>query len=275
MWNALNKIFSMALLLCCMASCSDGGQGAARELLAQADSALAAQNYHQALEVLDTLNSRHRDQTAVRREGLLLRARAFEGIARDSISIASDELVAASAVLDSLRPMFTHVPGPEGVTGFFLPNGTESRIMGATALQARVDEDGLFYVVVNVSGRRPGIQCITMTDGADSYTSSAVTDARIVDVAGSQSASFSPEDVEGMGQWLEAHPGASRASVTVRHGADVVINLTPALKKEIVRCYRFSQALQAQRRASIHREKYERMLATARDQIANLTPVAQ
>ncbi len=275
MWNALNKIFGITVLLCGIVSCSDGGQGAARQLLAQADSALTAENYHQTLELLDTLNVRHRDQTAIRREGLLLRARAIEGLARDSISIASEELVAASENLEALRPRFTHIPGPEGVTGFFVPNGTDTHIMGSTSLQARVDEDGLFYVVVNISGRCPGIQCITMSDGSDSYSSSAVTEARIIDVAGSQSASFSPEDVAGMGEWLSNHPSTSRIKITVRRGADAVINLTPALRNEIVECYRFSEALQAQRRASIHREKYERMLSTARDQIANLTPLAE
>ncbi len=272
MFKGICKIIAAATVFGGMAACGNSGADSARTLLAQTDSAIAAANYNQAIEILDTLNARHRDQTEARREGLRLRAIAMEGLARDSIQIASAELAAATAALDSLRPGFEHIAGPAGVEGFFLPRGTSPAVMGSTSVQGRVDEQGYFYVVVNVSGRRPGISSLRVTAGADSWHSGDIAAARVVEVGASQSASFSPEDVDGLGEWLTAHPTAAKITIAGRRG-DTEVRLTPALRAELTATATFARALQRQRLASIHREKYERMLATARDQIANLTQV--
>lgn len=272
MFKGICKILAAGAVAAGMAACGDAGAEGARTLLAQTDSAIAAANYNQAIAFLDTLNARHRDQTEARREGLRLRAIAIEGLARDSIEIAATELSAATAALDSLRPDFEHIAGPAGVEGFFLPKGTSAAVMGTTSVQGRVDEQGYFYVVVNVSGRKPGISSLRITAGPDSWHSGDIAAARIVDVGSSQSASFSPEDVDGLGEWLIAHPQASKITIVGRRG-DTDVRLTPALRRELTATAAFARALQRQRLASIHREKYERMLATARDQIANLTEV--
>ncbi|MBO4977594.1 MAG: hypothetical protein J6C67_02620 [Muribaculaceae bacterium] len=273
MFRGICNILGATLLMCGVGACGDAGAEGARSLLAQTDSAIAAANYNQAIALLDTLNARHRDQTEARREGLRLRAVAMEGLARDSIELASAELAAATVALDSLRPGFDHIAGPEGVEGFFVPRGTSTAVMGATSVQGRVDEQGYFYVVVNVSGRRPGISSLRVEAGADSWHSGDIAAARIVDVGASQSASFSPEDVDGLGEWLAGHPSASKIVIVGRRG-DTAVRLTPVLYRELTATAAFARALQRQRLASIHREKYERMLATARDQIANLTNVA-
>lgn len=273
MWN-VHKLLTGAALIMLVASCTDGREAGARQLLQEAQENIDNSRYHAAIENLDTLNSRYRDRTAERREALLLRARAMEGIALDSVEISSAELAQATLTLETLRPQFTHVAGPAGLPGYFLPDGTDSHIMGATNAQGRVDEDGFFYLVVNVYGSRPGIRAIRVADGADTYTSGEISELRVVDVASSQTASFAPEDVDGLPAWLADHSGASAMYVIVRRGNDIRISLTSALRREIVACGELAAAMQAQRRASIHREKYERMLATARDQIANLTPSA-
>lgn len=272
MFKGICKILAATALLAGAAACGNKGAEGARALLAQTDSAIAAANYNQAIEILDTLNARHRDQTAARREGLRLRAIAMEGLARDSIELAATELAAATMALDSMRPSFEHIAGPAGVEGFFLPRGTSAAVMGTTSVQGRVDEQGYFYVVVNVSGRKPGISSLRIVSGGDSWHSGDIAAARVVDVGSSQSASFSPEDVDGLGEWLAAHPSASKITIVGRRG-DTDVRLTAALRRELVSTATFARALQRQRLASIRREKYERMLATARDQIANLTEV--
>ena len=74
-----------------------------------------------------------------------------------------------------------------------------------------------------------------------------------------------------IGRWLTAHRGQVKLVLRGRR-SDISQALSARQQKEIVDCYAYAKALQEQRTASIRREKYERMLATARDQIANLTP---
>lgn len=274
MWNVPNKLIFPAIVVLTailpLAGCSDGGAADARALLASADSALAAGNHRQALELLDTLGARHRDQTEIRRQALGVRARAMEALAIDSIEIVSVQLLEADAAMERLAPRMQHIPGPaEGVQGFWVPSGTDPNIMGSTALQGRVDDEGLFYIAVNV--QRPGasVTSLRISDGPDAYTSATLPGERVLPTANGAVASFSPEAIAGLAPWLESHPGAREIEIA-GSGRPATVRLTPALRGELLLCAQYSEARQNLRMAQIRREKYERMLAAARYQIANL-----
>ena len=161
-----------------------------------------------------------------------------------------------------------------GLDGYFLPEGISDKVMTATGIQARVTDKGYFYIVANVQGRAIGLNSIELCQGGDCISSSQISPARIVKVEGSESASFNPEDLEGIGAWLESHPGADKVVLAGSKGK-VPVKMNAKLRQELLDCYHFSEALQAQRSASIKREKYERMLATARDQLANMPSTEQ
>ena len=192
----------------------------------------------------------------------------------DSIAAGDAILAAATMELETLQPQMKHVAGPAGLEGYWLPAKTPEQIMGSTTVQGRVSDDGYFYIVANVQGRAIGLTTIALSDGGDSVESQPISPMRVVKVEGSETASFSPEDVEAVGAWLETHPGASKLVLKGSKGkADV--KLTPALRDELTLTYKYARAMQARRLAAVHREKYERMLAAARDQLANFTPVTE
>lgn len=273
MFNAISKVLSVTVLSAALlaASCTNKEAAGASDLLSRSQTAVSEHRYVDAVELLDTLNARYPRQTDVRREALRIRAAAMEGIAIDSISAGDRALAEATMVLDAIRPKFRHVESNVGLEGYFLPVGVSEKMMGATSIQGRVTDKGYFYIVANVQNRSIGLRSLRLVAGSESVESEYVSPSRVVKVGTSETVSFSPEDIAALGPWLEQH--AADKAVLAGTKGKVDVKLNAKMRAELLDCYRFACALQAQRLASLHREKYERMLATARDQLANLTPV--
>lgn len=270
MFSAISKTTLAAVLLALsLASCGNKERESAAALYADSEQAIATGNYSGALVMLDTLNSRFPEQTQIRKDALRLRAMAMEGLATDSISAGSEALAVATLRVEELRPGFRHVDSSVGLEGYFIPKDAPEKVMTTTGLQPRVSDKGFFYIVANVQGKAIGFSSLEFVAGALAISSSEISPARVVKVEGSESVSFNPEDLEGVGAWLVDNPGVNKA---VLHGTkgSVTVKIDDKLRKQLVDCYLYSEALQAQRLASLKREKYERMLATARDQLANL-----
>ncbi len=250
-------------------SCGDKDKEGAMALYQQSQEAVAARNFAGAVELLDTLNSRYPEQTAIRRDGLRVRAAAIEGMAIDSIATSSQALAEATLAVENLRGDFRHIEGYGGLDGYFIPKKAPQKVMTATGIQPRVSEKGLFYMVVNVQGKAIGLRSLEFLAGGESVVSSELSPMRVIKVEGSESASFNPEDLVGVGAWVKNHSGAMKV---VMHGSksNTSVKIDKDMRQQIVDCYDYSSAIQAQRLASIKREKFERMLATARDQLANL-----
>ena len=275
MYSAISKSLAAIVLsaMVILSSCGNKDAKEASALLSQSQEAIDAHNYAGALTLLDTLNSRYPKQLDIRRSGLRLRALAMEGMAMDSIAVADSILAWATLNREEFQRNFKHIDSSVGLEGYFLPEGTSDKMMTETAIQARVSDKGYFYIVANVQGRAIGLKSITLSDGSEQISSSEISPPRVVKVEGSESASFNPEELEGIGVWLIRHPSCSKITFNGIKG-DVSIKMSKSLYNEITACDGFSEAMQAQRRASIRREKFERMLATARDQLANM-PVAE
>ncbi|MDE5628574.1 MAG: hypothetical protein K2I69_03345 [Muribaculaceae bacterium] len=276
MFNEVNKyiIIGAAAVSLALASCTDKDKKNAEELYTLSEQAVEARNYAGALVILDTLDSRYRSQTEIRRGGMRLRAMAMEGIALDSIAAGDSALAAATARLENIRPSFRHVESSVGLEGYFLPQKVNEKMMTATGIQPRVSDKGYMYIVANVQGRRIGLNSIEFSDGSQGVSSAKISPARLIVVEGSESASFNPEEITELAPWLAEHPGANKI---ILHGTkgNANVKLDGAMRKQLLECAEFSAALQAQRRASIKREKYERMLATARNQLANSPQASQ
>lgn len=274
MLNAINKLCIAGALTLMLGACGGGDRDEASKLLSQSEAAVASGNYSGALTLLDTLNSRYSEEIAVRRDGLRVRAMAMEGLARDSISAADTALAQATIDVEEYAPKFRHVDSSVGLEGYYLPTGVNEKVMTTSGIQARVSDKGFFYIVANVQGRSIGLNRIELIDGLNSVSSAELSPVRIIKVEGSESASFNPEELEAFSSWLISNPKPTKAILRGTKGS-VDVKLSPSMAEELVLCVRYSEALQAHRIASIKREKYERMLATARDQIANLMPAQE
>jgi len=272
MFNAINKTFCAAALLLGLTACGNADREGAAALLDESRVAIENRDFAKAIELLDTINVRYRDQTEIRRDALVVRAEAMEGIAVDSISAGDQALAEATLKVQSLEGGFKHISSNVGLDGYYLPKDASDKVMTATGIQPRVSEDGHFYIVANIQGRSIGLRAVQFSDGDESVESSSISPSRVLKVEGSEIASFTPEDLEGVGPWLESHDGASKC-VLLGSKSKIDVKITSQLRKQLVACVAYSSALQAKRLALVHREKYERMLAAARDQLANLQPV--
>ena len=171
--------------------------------------------------------------------------------------------------MQQLQPGFKYVKSTTGLDGYYIPSSASDKVMTGTMIQPRITEKGYFYIVANVQGRAIGLTSLDFIDGASSISSSAISPVRVVKVEGSESASFNQEDLVGVGQWILDHPQASKVIIRGTKG-DATVKLDARLRTQLADCHRYASALQAQRLETVKREKFERMLATARDQIANL-----
>lgn len=269
MKKSLFKIFAVALMGIGTVSCIGGAGKDAAALYSESEAQIACGNFAEAIEILDTLNARYPDQLAIRRNALGLRARAMEGLAMDSIAIADADLAAATIAEDSLKTRFRHIAAPApGMDGYWLPVGVSDRAMASTGIQARVNDDGYLYVVASLNGRRIHLHSIELKEGGESVRSGSISAARLITLGQSETASFNQEEVADFGPWLKAHPRANKI-VFVGASKTAQANFTAAMRDELLLCYDYAMAIQARRLASIRREKYERMLAASRDQIAN------
>lgn len=267
MYNAINRIIIPALLSLAVISCGDSDKESAAGLYGKSETALSNHQLSEALELLDTLDARYPKQIEVRREAMRLRASIMEAMAMDSIGAADAALAEATLQVQEWGPKFRHVDSSVGLEGYFLPAGVNEKVMMENGIQARVSDKGFFYIVANVQGKAIGLRSLELIDGSDRVTSAEISPARIIKVEGSESASFNPEELEVIGPWLEHH--APTQLILCGSKSDIKVKLSTAQAQELKDCYYYSRALQAQRRASIRREKFERMLATARDQLAN------
>ena len=274
MFNAINKTLCAAVLLVGLAACGNADRDGAAALLEESRAAVGQRDFAKAIELLDTINSRYRAQTEVRREALQVRAEAMEGLAIDSITAGDQALAEATLRVQNLEGSFRHIDSNVGLDGYYLPKTASDKVMTATGIQGRVSDDGHFYIVANVQGRSIGLRAVRFADGGETAESAAVAPSRILKVESSEIASFTPEDLEGVGTWLVAHDGAAKCQLIGAKGK-VDVKMTSALRKELALCAAYSEALQAKRLALVHREKYERMLAAARDQLANLQQVPE
>ena len=274
MCNAITKFITAGALALALAACSDADKDGATALYGEAQQLIDSKQYTQALVTLDTLNARYPAQTEVRRGALNLRAQAMQGIALDSIETSSRALAEATVEVERLKPQFKHIDSSVGLEGYYIPNSAQAKVMSATGIQPRVSDEGFFYLVVNIQGRNIGFNTVEFVDGAESVTSTPISASRVVRVEGSETASLNPEDIEAVGPWLIAHPKCSKAVLLGTKGK-VPVKLDSKLRAQLDECYLYAKALQDLRLASIKREKYERMLATARDQLANNPEMAK
>lgn len=117
MYNAICKSLAMAAVVLFAAACGDSRSDAARELCRQSESEIAAGRHYAAIGLLDTLDSRYRDLTEVRRSGMAIRARAMEGIALDSIPLYDARLAAATLAVDSMCEIYNLGVGNVSISG--------------------------------------------------------------------------------------------------------------------------------------------------------------
>ncbi len=252
MYNAVKHIAAAALIAAAVTACSGGNerQQSATALLEQARNEVNSARYAEALTLLDSLDRAYRDCLEQRRPGTRLRMEAMLAMVNDSIT-AND---ARRAVLDStvsrLAPQFRRIeiPGTDGYSvARSIYTGNE---MNVTGIQPRVDEQGYFFIAVNVKGRVINVLGLN-------YGDVSTTGAASVAVEGSEIATVRHEQAAALAQALAA--AQAPAKVTI-HGTagNVDVRLDAKALQAFADTWTYAQAVTDQRTELIRRERLAR-----------------
>lgn len=261
------KIAAAAALLGITFGCSSEQPNAkrAREILAQVKELKDAGQYYQALDLIDTLNISCRECVAQRREAVDLKREMLISLTEDSI--AADEAI-RPALTDSVEKMksdFIEVK-TEGTRGFFVHKdafkGNETAVTG---IQARIDDQGYFFIIANVASRKIGLQGLR-------YGNVTTLPYECIATPGGEMISLMQEYVSDFAQALAQAP-AGAASITL-YGTkgDAKVKLSAAQVNAFRKTWQYAQAAQHLRSANIQREKLERRLDLLNSHTAQDTP---
>ncbi|MDO4319681.1 MAG: hypothetical protein Q4C34_03820 [Bacteroidales bacterium] len=238
---------------------------AASALLSDARSKVSAKDYKAAMVLLDTLDKSYRDCLEQRRAGTRLRTEALRDLTIDSIAANDARRQRLQQHITELEPRFRHID-IDGTGGFLVDRsiytGDE---MSHTGIQPRIDDDGIFFVAVNLSGRTIGITGLKVGEVASqpvTWESPVVEGSEIMNIGS-----------EYLHDFAETVADTDKAPLTVeitgRRGT-VPVRLDSRQLEAFRATWEYSRALTAMRSALISRERLERQLHNLRDALANL-----
>ncbi len=272
--------FSLPVILAgalTMSSCGSDNkeQNAAEAALASADSLISCGDYTQALEALDSIEARYPQMIEVRRKAHDLRPVAVEKLTIKQIQSADSLIATTQQRLSELEGNFNHISG-NGLEGYYLPKSyTSSGFTNTTGVQPRVnDADGMFYLVASNTGNPLNINQVALVIGGQEYASEVIPAAseRSTKIEGGEIATFLPEEVNAIGA------SASEAGVPV---TEIVligtkgrkkVKISPVQGTDIAKAWQYGTQKNQLKSALMLREKLDRRLQIARDQLANRIP---
>lgn len=273
---ASNKFITLAAaglltLGAAVSSCGGGERSAAEELCQKAESEVSSGDFTSAVATLDTLDARYPSQVEVRRSAMKFRAMAVEGLTLKRIQVVDDSLALLKSELDGYQNSFVYVENPGKNLGgnYIAKDLKQSKTTGATSVTPRINDDGYMTVSVRVDGRKTGIRSIAFGGKSGRAESQSIGADRSVTVEGSEMAVMQQEEVAALFDALASMPDADRFYII---GASKTVDgrLTAKEREAMVMTWDYARTMQAYRQALIEREKLERRLKVARDQIANL-----
>ena len=270
------KRYTMPLLaasLLALASCggnADKADEAGQALFEQASKALDDNNYEQARMLLDSLDSNCKDSVALRRQAMPLRAQAMEGLSMQLIPQADEAIANAMMQIDRLGKEM--VDAGDKSDPYVVPKAWPKRgDIKAEGVEPRVDRKGFFRLIVKSPGKIIGLNSVEFSgSGSSSVATRPLPSDRVAKVEGMELMSLSQEEFAPWAEWLVAHVGAPMSMSLVGAKGRKDINVTADQASMLLAAWQYSQACQKLVEAQMERERLERQLKIARDQLARM-----
>lgn len=276
MYNATIKFIAPFLLTASLIlpSCGKSPERVAAEsLLSEADSSFAQNDYSRTILLLDSLQAAFPNEIEVQRNALSLRPKAVEKITIAELTETDSLLAVYAAQNEILSPAMKTISGPELVESYKVPlSGYDSNFLNSTGLQPRVDEIGQFYMISSVAGSAIRHNSITIrANGGEVSTSTVPFDGDSnYRIGTTEMVTYLPNQCDTVGQFISTLPESTPAILIFNgeNGKKITKKLTPQQVKGIADAYRFSKSIVWSRDLTVRKEKLEKKLQIARDQIA-------
>lgn len=269
MLNAAIKILTAALCSVVIAcGTQNNGHDEARQLLDRAKAECEAGNITLSTELLDSLDKTYPGLIDIRRESLHVRAMIKE---RETVSQLemTDSLAAVLSVrVDSLKNCLEWIANP--IEGYYISTGSS---LPPTGIEARVAPDGVFYIVSSLSGHNIGHTSITLSSSGWEAASGTVSrDGERNRVEnGTEYVHFVGEEADTIGAFAADHAGQP-LTLTFNGTSGYSRPLTMGEQQHLITVYEYASGLRRLKVAALEHERLEKLLTTARSQVARTMP---
>lgn len=276
MWYDQIKPTYCLLLLLILLSCSDRNtsngksETTVENLYSNIENQIASGKWNEATILIDSLNSAYPDELDYRRKTMLLRAKAIEGMVRDSIPFADEEIARTEEEIKELSTCFITVK-EKGLPDFEIDkNASKVNILSGNVLQPRIENNGNSWVLVvstkgniNIKGLEANID--------NSLVSIDVGNPELRRVTGSgvEMFTFSAEELAPLVEAMNNNDPQTFILNIIGEKAKVAIKVSPDMQTAILRTARLVELNELHRKALVRRELLERKLIIAQNQIVN------
>lgn len=279
MYNAVNKpitaIAAAIVLSISLYSCGESeATRNARNLLAEANDAVASGQYELATALIDSITNAYPGEVDIRREAMQLRPAATEGLTIQNLTRADSIVATIQTRYDSLSRLMTKIDNPELVEGYWVATqGRNPQPLALNNIEGRVTGDGEFYMVSSLNPSTLHHHSFSLADksGSSAATSPVAYDGELnYRINGGEVVTYMSESCKEIGPFAANHCGQS-LTVTFHGEGSKKMAFSAAQTSGLATAWEFSEVMKEFRHWSIERERLNRQLAIARDQKARLS----
>lgn len=277
MYNAVIKLSAITLSAIALVAC--GGKSLetidAETMLAEARDAITEGNPQHSIEILDSLQKKYPSEIEVQREAIKIRPQAMEAITISELSTVDSLIACFSATHESLAPTMRLISDKNLVEPYYVPTASyNANFLNTTGIQPRVNEIGQFYIISSVNGKGIKHNSITLKSASGEVSTAIVAydgDSNYRS-GNSEMITYLPEQCDTLGVFVNENLGNTiTLTFNGESGKKISDKLSKTAIKGIADAYNFSKSVIMSRDLAVKRQKLERQLQIARDQIARTT----
>jgi len=244
----------------------------AEQLLASAEAEINNGDPDAGILLLDSIAKTYPEQTEVRKMALSLRPRAVEAKTIREIESTDSLLAELELRYNETESLMKKIDDKNLLEPYYVPvKGYDPKFVSGTGVQARVDAVGQFYMLSSVVGKSLRHIAVGFTSGNESVATKSVkadgeTNFRM---NGSELITYEPGGCDTIGEFfLKNRNSVVKGFFVGENGKKTPFRLSHDQIDGIADAYVYSRSIVDARNAAVLRQKLERQLQVARDQIA-------
>lgn len=260
-----------AALLLSASSCGKKVNPEAEALLNQAQTAFDGSDFAGAQSLLDSLQKAYPAEIELQQAGMALRPKVIEQLTLIEIQQTDSAIAAEKSEADKLKGELRWVKTPGMIEGYWTYGKTyRPDFMNTTGIEPRVSEIGEFYIVssVNPAGGLKHTSIAVSGNGGKAATQPVPYDGESnYRIDGGEIITFSPQASDTIGAFAFNNQGAP-LTLHFIGSKERSQKLSADQAAAINAAYRYSKITIDARERTVNRQRLEKQLEIARNQIA-------
>lgn len=240
----------------------------AGELLGQSQEALETGNYEEVLILLDSIDHTYPDAVEVRRKAMAIRPKAIENVTIKQLSVTDSLLAVEMSKGEALCNKLVKIDNP--IEPYMIGETEKGVVFSAVAgLHSRLSPDGMLFLTVT-NDKPCGAERVILISGDDRMESPIikVDGERNQLLNGREVINFTPEESNDLSEFIIMHKNAPVTLVFEGRRGSQKMNLSEVQEQAVHQTYETSRTLINCRVLNLEKQRLEKQLAVARNQIA-------